>query len=669
MSIPKIFLPGLLLLLSSSTAVQAEPLLEPPTLNETELKDYRTSVDYLDELENSPLSQVTNVSQLKDVSPGDWAYEALRSLVDRYGCIVGFPDQTYQGTKSLSRYEFAAGLNSCLNQIERLLAASEAVLQEDLENIARLTEEFQAELIAIAGRIDNLDGRTAYLEDTQFSTTTIMNGEVIFALADAFGGDPPGGCTLIPSPSDSSSANGADCTNRKEPDRQTVLTYAARLGLQSSFTGKDRLRMFLTTGNFNDGGFTNIESLNTYMARFGYQAGLENDIFVDIVEYRFPAFNDKVAFYASTFGFALSNVLTANTPFFDIGRGSVSRFGQLNPILRIGGAMEAGLGFDWSISDPIRLQAAYGTRDSGNPAGGFFGADHSTLGVQLLAQPTDKIVTGINYVNAYSSDGTLGTFTGSVNAETGGLWSNARVPATIDQENDGTFAACCRFLLGDQPAQIHAVGGSFQWNISEQFNFAAWGGYTFTNFIKKLPNELDNPFIIGNPAINGIGDSAGQRPSAEAATFAISLGISDPFGREGDVFGFIFGMPPKLVNAGPETRGTPVPFFEQVINNEGVTVVTDNNPNLDTVGKIIGEVNRTGATVDEAVNDLVAQDELPTSIGQEDEATSLHFEFFYRLKVNDHVWITPGFFFVTNPGHIDDNKTIYVGTLRTTFRF
>ena len=383
--------------------------------------------------------------------------------------------------------------------------------------------------------------------------------------------------------------------------------------------------------------------------------------FVDILEYRFPVLNDKLVLYGSTFGFALSNVLTANAPFFDVGRGSISRFGQLNPILRIGGPMEAGVGFDWSISDPIRLQAAYGTRDSGNPATGFFGADHSTLGVQLLAQPSDKIVTGINYVNSYSSDGTLGTFTGSVNAETGGLWSNARVPATVDQLNDPTFAACCRFLLGDQPAQIHAVGGSFQWNVNEIVNLAAWGGYTFTNFINKIPNELDNPFVVGNPAINGIGDSAGQRPNAEAATFSLSLGISDPFGREGDVFGFIFGMPPKLVNAGPETRGTAVPFFEQVINNEDLTVVTDNNPNLDTVGQVIA--------ADGDVEGLVEQDILPASLGQEDEATSLHFEFFYRFKVNDNIWLTPGFFFVTNPGHIANNDTIYVGTIRTTFRF
>ena len=71
------------------------------------------------------LNQITNVSSLRDVSPKDWAFEALRSLVERYGCIVGYPDSTFRGNRALSRYEFAAGLNACMQQMERLLAESE----------------------------------------------------------------------------------------------------------------------------------------------------------------------------------------------------------------------------------------------------------------------------------------------------------------------------------------------------------------------------------------------------------------------------------------------------------------------------------------------------------------------------------------------------------------
>ena len=91
-----------------------------------------------------------------------------------------FPNQTYRGSQPLSRYEFAAGLNSCLNQIERLIASSETVTNEDLDTIQRLNEEFAAELATIAGRVDSLEGRTAFLEDNQFSTTTKLTANVLF---------------------------------------------------------------------------------------------------------------------------------------------------------------------------------------------------------------------------------------------------------------------------------------------------------------------------------------------------------------------------------------------------------------------------------------------------------------------------------------------------------
>ena len=59
------------------------------------------------------LSQVTSVSQFSDVQPTDWAFQALQSLVERYGCIAGYPKSTYRGNRALTRYEFAAGLNAC----------------------------------------------------------------------------------------------------------------------------------------------------------------------------------------------------------------------------------------------------------------------------------------------------------------------------------------------------------------------------------------------------------------------------------------------------------------------------------------------------------------------------------------------------------------------------
>ncbi|MFP4103202.1 iron uptake porin, partial [Coleofasciculus sp.] len=114
----------------------------PAAPNEAEILNQIN--DYSSEGGNSS-GQVTSVGQLRDVSPGDWAYEALRSLVERYGCIAGYPDGTYRGNRALTRYEFAAGLNACLNQIERLIGTG-GFDDSELETLRRLIQEFEAEL-------------------------------------------------------------------------------------------------------------------------------------------------------------------------------------------------------------------------------------------------------------------------------------------------------------------------------------------------------------------------------------------------------------------------------------------------------------------------------------------------------------------------------------------
>ncbi|HEY9707880.1 MAG TPA: iron uptake porin, partial [Oculatellaceae cyanobacterium] len=178
------------------------------------------------------LDQVTNVTQLRDVSPNDWAFEALRSLVERYGCIAGYPDGTYRGNRAMSRYEFAAGLNACLQQVERIIRSSTEgfATKQDLAAIQRLVAEFGPELAVLRGRVDALEARTAELEATQFSTTTKLQAEAIFALAG------------IPS---------GDRVNGFDVNQNTVLGYRVRLNLDTSFTGEDLLRTRLQAVNLD----------------------------------------------------------------------------------------------------------------------------------------------------------------------------------------------------------------------------------------------------------------------------------------------------------------------------------------------------------------------------------------------------------------------------------
>jgi porin len=181
------------------------------------------------------MAQVTSVSQLIDVRPTDWAFQSLQSLVERYGCMAGYPDQTFRGNRALTRSEFAAGLNTCLERINEQISAIDGVTQADRQTIQRLQTDFATELATLKGRVDRLDTATATLEKQQFSPTTKLTGQAIFAVnAGGFSGD------RIIAP------RGAIVT-AEQPSATSL--YRLSLDLNTSFSGKDLLKLRLVSGS------------------------------------------------------------------------------------------------------------------------------------------------------------------------------------------------------------------------------------------------------------------------------------------------------------------------------------------------------------------------------------------------------------------------------------
>ncbi len=175
--------------------------------------------------------QVTSVSQLSDVQPSDWAYQALSNLVERYGCVAGYPNGTYGGGKAMTRFEAAALLNACLDRVT-----------EVTDELQRLAKEFADELAVIRGRVDKLEAKVGALEATQFSTTTKLKGEASFVL---------GGVDNAWVPGKDASTNVGN----------TAFNYDLRINLDTSFTGKDLLRTRLRSGNFSSQPFGSSSSL------------------------------------------------------------------------------------------------------------------------------------------------------------------------------------------------------------------------------------------------------------------------------------------------------------------------------------------------------------------------------------------------------------------------
>ncbi len=404
---------------------------------------------------------VTSVSQLSDVKPTDWAFTALQSLVERYGCIAGYPDRTYRGSQATSRYEFAAGLNACLDKINEIISAglADKVSKEDLASLQKLQEEFAVELAILKGRVDALDAKTAKLEAQQFSTTTKLTGESIFSLTAGQGGP----------------------TNARS---NVTLGNRTRLVLNTSFTGKDLLRTRIEASNnlaavSNSMTLPNSNSLasllGTNTARIGpgpASSFIDNTFALSLLDYKFPIFDNKVTLYIAPISFP-DEFFTVLSPVASNGQGSISRFGRFDPLMRIAGTSSL-FAFDWKLSDQFRLQAGYG---SSAPAlatpggqGGLFGGSTIAL-VQLLLKPADNLDASITYANTYHQTNSLST----------GLTSNESISITG----------------GTGSIRANSIAGNLAWKFAPKITFHTWGTLIFADAVSASASTTFTSWIAG----------------------------------------------------------------------------------------------------------------------------------------------------------------------------
>ncbi len=443
---------------------------------------------------------ITSVSQLTDVRPTDWAFTALQSLVERYGCVAGYPDRTFRGNQTLSRYEFAANLNACLNKLNTIVSngAGDRISKEDLAALRKLQEDFSTELNALRGRVDNLEAKTTKLEAQQFSTTTKLSGEAIFNVAGASGANPNGG-----------------------KNSNVVFSNRIRLNLLTSFSGKDLLITGLQA--------TNVSSLADPMgyadplgSSSNVRLGIENQFLnlnpsngttsapnsVNLYKllYIFPV-ADKLTMFAGS-NAEVSDAFPAISPFASEGQGAISRFGQgLNAATRVSGGtsgtgLAAAVGFIWTPSDQVDFRALYGSVNSAiaanaanTPLGaGFFGGS-TVAAAQLTLKPSANLDVGLNYANSYHQINILGT----------GL-----AAADIVAINGAGTA------LTD-PIKLNSVGSTLTWRVTPKMAFNLSGAWLFANLANKNASTTFTSWMTG-------------------------LHFSDVF-SEGNTAGIIFGQP------------------------------------------------------------------------------------------------------------------------------
>ncbi len=494
---------------------------------------------------NAPMAQVTSVSQLSDVKPTDWAFQALQSLVERYGCIVGYPDKTFRGNRAMTRFEFAAGLNACMDRVNELIAAGTAdlVKKEDLETLKKMQEEFAAELATLRGRVDGLEARTTTLEKQQFSTTTKLSGEVIFSLASAYGAAPG------------------------SKDANVVFNNRVRLNLNTSFSGKDLLITGLQAYNFGEGtqsfggalGYGDPVFNTASNVRLGYEPEFPvtnpqtlgggrggNSLSIYKLLYIFPVAKKLTAFVGTNA--EVSDAFPAILPWSSEGQGALSRFATLPAAQRVsGGTSQTGLaaaaGIIFNFSDAIDFRALFGSVNPnivnnagfpGTPLGaGLFDGSY-VAAAQLTVRPSKSLDVGLNYAHSYHQINILGT--GLAASDIG---ANLFTPtaAEISARGQGLGALGA---IANQGITMDTLGITAAYKFSPKLTLAGSFSYIFSSLVDVNAATNFSTWLVGLYAKDVVGKNGtaglivGQ-PLSRVSTSgrAIDPGTRTPFQIEG----------------------------------------------------------------------------------------------------------------------------------------
>ncbi|MEM9540981.1 MAG: iron uptake porin [Cyanobacteria bacterium P01_E01_bin.42] len=428
----------------------------------------------IDTLEEDPLAELTSVRQLSDVEPTDWAYEALNSLMERYGVIAGYPNLTFRGDRVLSRYEFAAAINTLTGRIEEIVAktTSDLALQEDIETLQRLHAEFAEELVVVGTKVDALESRVTQLEENAFSTTTKFNPQVFFTVSGiTAAGDITAEGISVPVEGFSTFRIAARDPVTNRPVTETVtdspgitLSQATLLFFNTSFTGRDMLSL-------------NVFQIDNDPPSFAYHSANFPSTGFHLTETNpiFPlvgSFGIAEAFYQFPVGdsvnMAIGSAVRADR-YFDTNpyTNYISGAGMLSSLIsplfldvsRLTGAIAS-----WQISPQWQFNASYRVDREEASQEGFFDAlgKFANLTFQLSYSPSNSATIRLGYDRSLIQ----------------GAAPGSGIPVRL---SNGFLGAADDGFGGElKDTFSHNFLINFDWRLSERF--ALFGRYAYSTY-------------------------------------------------------------------------------------------------------------------------------------------------------------------------------------------
>lgn len=308
------------------------------------------------------LESIPSVDHLRKLKPINLEVRDLQYLARRYNCAISWQNNNHS---PITRHEFALAINDCWQELEN---------SSNVRDIAvwrRLKQNFAVELAQIRNKVTEVEANLARLESQQFSTTTVLQGQVLFFLADSFS---------------------------KEDDSQTFTGYRTRLDFNTSFTGRDLLNIRLESrdiGRLDD-------VTDTSLSRLSVDGNSEYAVEIAELSYSFTP-RDNTTVVLGTTGVGLNDIGEVLNPFSSSSKGAISRFGRRNPAT-LRGSGGAGIGIQQEFSGEVAANFGYfiDRENVANPeaGGGLFDSSASAI-AQIVIRPQDKLALALTYTRTY----------------------------------------------------------------------------------------------------------------------------------------------------------------------------------------------------------------------------------------------------------------------------
>ncbi len=123
-----------------------------------------------------------------DIPAGHWAGDAVSRIAD-LGIVIGFPDGTFRGNESFTRYQAALVISRLLDVVNSNIAAAKAMSDEDIASLRNALQELASDVAAQGVRLSAAEAAVATIADDVVANTARIEA-LEEAIANAGGIDP-----------------------------------------------------------------------------------------------------------------------------------------------------------------------------------------------------------------------------------------------------------------------------------------------------------------------------------------------------------------------------------------------------------------------------------------------------------------------------------------------